>query len=95
MIRPLFDYVLVEKEMEEKKTQSGIVLAEVKKGGVLTEGMVLAIGEGRLLPDGNYDTPKVKINDKVIFANSAAIVIEDEGKYFYMLKETSILGVKE
>jgi chaperonin GroES len=95
MIRPLFDNIVIEKEAEETKTQSGIVLAKTERGNVLIIGKVLAVGDGRLLQDGNYDKPKLKVGDRAYFSKSSAIVVEEEGKYYYIIRETSILGVRE
>jgi chaperonin GroES len=93
MIRPLFDYILVEKTIEEeKKTTSGIVIAKTSKSDSVLSGKILAIGDGRLLQDGSYDLPKVKVGDKAYFLKHEVTSITDN---IYVLRETSILGVEE
>ncbi len=93
MIRPLFDYILVEKTLEEeKKTASGLLIAKTSKSDSVLSGKILAIGDGRLLQDGSYDKPKVKVGDKAYFLKHEVTSITDG---IYVLRETSILGVDE
>ncbi|MFA6619316.1 MAG: co-chaperone GroES [Candidatus Neomarinimicrobiota bacterium] len=95
MIRPLFDYILIEKTEEEKKTNSGIVLASKEKSDTIVTGKVLAIGDGRLLQSGEFDKPKVSVGDKIFFPKIEASILEDNGNYYYIIRETSILGIGE
>ena len=65
MIKPLHDYVLLEKVEAEKKTASGIVLTEASKEKP-SYAIVKAVGEGKLV-DGQLVKPTVAVNDKVVY----------------------------
>ncbi|MDD4804020.1 MAG: co-chaperone GroES family protein [Candidatus Pacebacteria bacterium] len=92
-IRPLFDYILVEKTLEKEKTTStGLIIAKTSKSDSVLSGKITAIGDGRLLQDGTYDLPKVKVGDIAYFLKHEVTLINDNT---YVLRETSILGVEE
>ena len=60
MIKPLHDYVLLEKVEAEKKTASGIVLTEASKEKP-SYAIVKAVGEGKLV-DGQLVKPTVAVS---------------------------------
>ena len=55
MLKPLGDRVIIEVAKEEEKTVGGIVLASAAKEKPQT-GTVVAVGEGRLLENGEKVT---------------------------------------
>jgi co-chaperonin GroES (HSP10) len=92
MKKMYWDYILIEKNEQENKTASGIVLASKEKNDTLIKGKVLSYGIGRLLQNGEFDKPKVEIGDTVFFPKIEALVLEDEGQYYYVIRETAIMG---
>jgi len=53
MAKPLYDRIVVRVEDEqEQTTASGIVVTTSQDPNAPKEGVVVATGEGRLLPDG-------------------------------------------
>ena len=56
MLKPLGDRVIIEVAKEEEKTVGGIVLASAAKEKPQT-GTVVAVGEGRLLENGESRRP--------------------------------------
>jgi len=58
-ITPLNDYVLVRRVEAAKKTKGGIVLPDTAKEKP-KEGIILALGDGKLLDDGS----RLKFQDK-------------------------------
>ena len=66
--KPLFDRVLIQREIVEEKTAGGIILAEESKENMRPHiGNVLAIGE---------KVEKVKISDRVYYSKYAGLEIE-------------------
>lgn len=94
-IRPLHDRVIVERQEVESKSAGGIVLtgSAAEKS---TRGVVLAIGKGRILENGNIQPLDVKIGDTVIFSEGYNTKIEKiDGKEVLILSESDIMAIVE
>lgn len=90
--RPLYDRVLVEREEEETTTSGGIVLPDTAKEKPI-QGIIKAIGSGKLLDNGDTRALAVKVGDKVLFGKYAGTEIKLEGKDLMVMREEDILGV--
>jgi chaperonin GroES len=53
-------------------------------------GEVIAVGEGRILEDGNILPLKVKKGDKVYFEKYSALKVHNLGKDFVIIREEDI-----
>jgi len=91
-IRPLADRVLVEPVEKEETTASGIVLPETAKEKP-QEGVVLAVGPGRLMEDGTRAPMEVKAKDRVLYAKYAGTELKRDDKKYLILGEKDILAV--
>ena len=90
-ITPLNDNIILEvKKIEPVTSQNGIwvINKETKKN--LNIAKVIAIGEGRLLNNGDIVKPKVKVGDTVIYDDMTSTVINLDNN-----KNTSYVIVKE
>jgi chaperonin GroES len=95
-IRPLNDRVVVRRKEEEEKSAGGIVLPGSAKEKP-NEGEVVAIGEGRLLNNGDVRPLTVKVGDKVIFGGYTTNnnTIKDGDDELIIMSEGEIFGVIE
>jgi chaperonin GroES len=91
-IKPLADRVLVEPVEKEEVTPGGIVLPETAKEKP-QEGVVLAVGPGRLLDNGERAAMEVKVQDRVLYAKYAGTEIKKGDKKYLILSEKDILAV--
>ena len=91
-IRPLQDRILVKRVEEESKTAGGIIIPDSAKEKP-KRGIVLAVGNGRLLDDGTRSEMQVKLNDEVIFTSYAGTEIKVGGDEYMIMDESDILGV--
>jgi chaperonin GroES len=66
-LRPLGDRVVLKPVEREEKTKSGIVLPDTAKEKP-QEGMVEAVGTGRILDNGTKVPMELKVGDKVLYA---------------------------
>ena len=91
-IRPLHDRVVVKRLEAEEKTASGIVLpgAAAEKPDM---GEVLAIGNGKILENGERRPLDVKVGDKVIFGKYAGQTVKVDGEELLVMREEDIMGV--
>lgn len=91
-IKPLGDRILLKRVEPEEKTKGGIVLPDTAKEKP-REGVVLAVGEGRLLEDGKRAPFTVKPNDRVLFSSYAGTEVKWDGEEYLILGEDDILGI--
>jgi chaperonin GroES len=91
-IRPLNDKLLVKRTEAEKVTKGGIVLPDSAKEKP-KEGTVLALGDGKLLDDGQRALFQVKVGDRVLFTSYAGTDIKIDGEDYMILGEDDILAV--
>ncbi|MFO7704559.1 MAG: co-chaperone GroES [Halopseudomonas sp.] len=94
-IRPLHDRVVVRRSEEETKTAGGIVLPGSAAEKPNT-GVVIAVGTGRVLDNGEVRPLAVKEGDKVVFGPySGSSSIKIDGEDLLMMSESEIYGVLE
>jgi chaperonin GroES len=91
-IRPLGDKVIVKRVEAEEKTAGGIVLPDTAKEKP-KRGLVLAVGNGRLLDDGTRSEMQVKKKDEVLFTSYAGTEIKVDGEEYMIMDESDILGI--
>ncbi|MFZ5890107.1 MAG: co-chaperone GroES [Myxococcota bacterium] len=93
-IRPLQDRVIVKRVKEEEKTKGGIIIPDSAKEKPI-EGEVLAVGNGKILENGNVRKLDIKEGDRVLFGKYAGTEVKVEGEDHLILREDDILGVIE
>lgn len=91
-VTPLGDKVLVKRMEAESKTAGGIVLPDTAKERP-KEGEIIAVGNGKLLDNGQRSDFQVKVGDKVLFASYAGTEIKIEGDEYLIMAEEDILAV--
>ncbi|HDC7524337.1 TPA: co-chaperone GroES [Staphylococcus aureus] len=94
MLKPIGNRVIIEKKEQEQTTKSGIVLTDSAKEKS-NEGVIVAVGTGRLLNDGTRVTPEVKEGDRVVFQQYAGTEVKRYNETYLVLNEEDILAVIE
>ena len=90
-IRPLDDRVVVEPIEAEQTTAGGIVLPDTAKEKP-QRGVVVAVGPGRLLDNGERGELSVAVGDEVIYGKYGGSDIEIAGDEVKILRESDILA---
>ncbi|WP_369602083.1 co-chaperone GroES [Hahella sp. SMD15-11] len=93
-IRPLHDRVVVRRKEEETTTPGGIVLPGNAKEKP-SQGVVVAVGERRVLDNGEVRPLAVKEGDVVVFGQYAGNTIKLDGEELLIIAESEILGIIE
>ena len=93
-IKPLYDRVVVKKTEVEQKTAGGIILPDTAKEESQI-GEVVAVGEGRLLENGEVRPLKVKEGDKVLYSKYAGNEVKVDGEELLILREEDVLAIVE
>ena len=94
-IRPLHDRVIVKRLEEERTTASGIVIPDSASGEKPDQGIVQAVGNGKILEDGTTRTLDVKVGDKVLFGKYAGQEVKVDGDELLVMREEDIMGIVE
>ena len=93
MLKPLGNRVIIERK-NKKTTKSGIVLTDSAKEKS-NEGVVVAVGSGRLLDNGETVAPEVKEGDSVVFQEYAGSEIKRGEETYLILNVEDILAIIE
>lgn len=93
-VKPLQDRVLVKRVEEEAKTKGGIIIPDTAKEKP-QEGLVVAVGPGKVTDNGQRVVPEVKEGDRVLFGKYSGTDIKIEGEEHLILREDDILAVIE
>lgn len=94
MIKPLGDKVVVEPVEEEEKSPGGIILPDTAKKKP-QEGIVIAVGPGKVLDDGSRGEMAIKPGDRVIYAKYGGTEVTVDGKEYVILDQDSIYAIRE
>jgi chaperonin GroES len=91
-VHPLNDKIVVRRLEAEEKTKGGIVLPDSAKEKP-KEGVVMALGSGKLLDNGTRAEFQVKEDDRVIFSSYAGTEIKIDGEDYLIMNEDDVLAV--
>ena len=94
-IRPLHDRLIVRRQEEERTTASGIVIPESASAEKPDQGVVEAVGNGKLLDDSNVRKLDVNVGDKVLFGKYAGQAVKVDGDELLVMKEEDVMGIIE
>jgi chaperonin GroES len=91
-IRPLYDRILVTRVEEESRSSGGLFLPETAKERP-SEGIVVAVGAGRLGDDGEVRPLAVSVGDRVVFGRYAGTEVKVDGGEHLVMREDDVLGI--
>ncbi|MEG3069623.1 MAG: co-chaperone GroES [Peptococcaceae bacterium] len=94
MIRPLGERVVVKPLPSEEKTRGGIVLPDTAKEKP-QEGEVIAVGNGKLLENGQRVPIDLKPGEKILFSKYAGNEVKINDVDYLIMREADVLGVIE
>ena len=94
-LRPLGDRVVVKAAPHEEKTKGGLVLPDTVKEKPI-EGIVVAVGPGKLNDDGKRTPIDLKPDDRVIYSKYSGTEVKLDGEEeLLVISERDILAVVE
>jgi chaperonin GroES len=91
-VRPLHDRLLV-KRIEEKETVKGGIIIPDSAKEKPQEGEVIAVGNGKILDNGNKVALDVKAGDKILFGKYSGTDIKIDDEEYLILREDEVLAV--
>ena len=93
-IRPLQDRILVQRLEGEQTTKGGIIIPDTAKEKP-SEGLVIAVGKGKVSEDGKNIPLDVKKDDRILFSKYAGTDIKIDGQEYLIMREDDVLGIIE
>lgn len=91
-LRPLHDRIIVKRMDLEKTTASGIVIPETAAEKP-DQGEVLAVGNGKITPEGKVLPMDVKAGDRVLFGRYAGQTVKVDGEELLVMHESDIMAI--
>jgi chaperonin GroES len=77
---------------QQEKSAGGVFLPDTAKEKP-QEGVILAVGPGRVLDNGNTVPPSVKVGDRVIYSKYSGSEVKIDGKEYLIVSEKDVLAV--
>jgi chaperonin GroES len=93
-IRPLNDRIIVRRMEEQEQMRGGLYIPDTAKEKP-QEGEVLAVGNGKLLDNGQRIAIDLKAGDRILFGKYSGTEIKLDGEDYLILREDDVLGVVE
>jgi chaperonin GroES len=93
-IRPLHDRVIVRRLDEDSKSPGGIVIPDTAKEKPI-QGEVVAVGNGKILDNGDIRPLDVKPGDKILFGKYSGTEVKLGSEELLVMREEDIMGVVE
>jgi chaperonin GroES len=93
-IRPLHDRVVV-RRMEEERTSAGGIVIPDSAAEKPIQGEIVAVGNGKILDNGDHRSLDVKVGDRVLFGKYSGTEVKLDGEELLVMREDDIMGVVE
>ena len=93
-IRPLHDRVVVRRMEEERTTAGGIVIPDGATEKPM-RGVVVAVGAGKILDNGDVRMLAIKVGDVVLFGKYSGTEVKVGVEELVVMREDDIMGVIE
>jgi len=91
-VRPLHDRLIIRRIEEKETVKGGIIIPDSAKEKP-QEGEVLAVGNGKILDNGQKVALDVKVGDKILFGKYSGTDIKIDGEEVLILREDEVLAV--
>jgi chaperonin GroES len=91
-VRPLHDRILLKRIEEKESIKGGIIVPDTAKEKP-QEGLVVAVGNGKILENGTRISLEVKEGDRVLFGKYSGTDIKVDGEEYLIVREDDVLGI--
>jgi chaperonin GroES len=93
-LRPLHDRILVKRVDPEDELKGGIVIPDTAKEKP-QEGVVVAVGNGKIRDNGTRVEMILKEGDRILFGKYSGNEVKIEGEEYLIMREEDVLAVTE
>ena len=93
-IRPLHDRIIIKRFEEERTSAGGIVIPDSAAEKPI-KGEVIAVGNGKILDNGETRPLDVKQGDKVLFGKYSGTEVKVGADDYLVLREEDVMAIIE
>ena len=93
-LRPLHDRVVIKRTEEERTSPGGIVIPDTAAEKPI-RGEVIAVGQGKIMENGDVRKPELKKGDKVLFGKYSGTEVKVDGEELLVMREDDVMAVIE
>ena len=91
-LKPLGDRVVIEHVEQDDKSSGGVFLPDTAKEKP-QEGVVRAVGTGRVTDEGKTLPMGVKVGDRVIYSKYSGSEVKIDGTEYLIVSEKDVLAI--
>src|SRR5438552_19087279 len=91
-IRPLHDRILVKRVEEQEVGRGGIIIPDTAKEKP-QEGMVVAVGNGKVTDDGKRVALDVQAGDRILFGKYTGSDVTIGDEEYVIMREEDVLAI--
>ncbi len=92
-LKPLNDNVIIKPITADEVTKAGIVLPDTVDKEKPEKGEVVAVGEGKLLDNGQRAVMSVKVGQKVMFKKYSPDEIKIDEEDYLVISQSDIIAI--
>jgi len=93
-IRPLHDRVVI-KRLEEERTSRCVIVIPTTATEKPIRGEVIAVGNGKILENGETRPLDLKVGDRVLFGKYSGTEVKVDGEDVLVMREDDVMAVLE
>ncbi len=93
-LRPLHDRILVQRLEAEETVQGGLIIPDTAKEKP-QEGIVKAVGNGKVLDNGKRLGMTLKSGNRILFGKYSGSEVRLDDEEYLIMKEEDVLAVLE
>jgi chaperonin GroES len=90
--KPLSDRILVKRTEPEEEVRGGLVIPDTAKEKP-QEGKVVAVGDGKVLDNGEKVKMAVKVGQQILFGKFSGTEVTIDDEEYLILREDDVLGI--
>ena len=91
-IRPLHDRVVIKRTEEDSTSAGGIVIPD-SASEKPSKGEVIAVGNGKILDNGDVRMLDLKVGDKVLFGKYSGTEVKVDEEDLLVMREDDIMAI--
>lgn len=93
-LKPLHDRIIVKRIEPEEVIKGGIVIPDTAKEKP-QEGVVVAVGAGRILENGTRIEMSVKVGDRILFGKYSGTEVKVGDEEYLIMREDEVFAITE
>jgi chaperonin GroES len=91
-LKPLHDRIIVKPSEPEEITKGGIIIPDTAKEKPV-QGVVMAVGNGKITEEGKVLPLQVKAGDKILYGKYSGTEVNIDGEEHLIMRESDVFAI--